>query len=80
MKQSQVEESPGSVVGDFLLVAGPFWWCFQLFLFDHLGLFSRISFAHCWACGCNRVGAGLGSWRVNLELSMPAAHGQPEEC
>ena len=28
LKYSQVEIVPGSVVGDFLLVAGPFWWCF----------------------------------------------------
>jgi len=23
-------------------LGGPFWWCFQLFVFDQLGFFSRI--------------------------------------
>jgi hypothetical protein len=49
VKCSQVEKPPGSVVGDLFEVAGLFWWCFQLFLFDHLGFFSRISLARLWA-------------------------------
>jgi hypothetical protein len=43
-KCSQVEESPGLVERGFSEGALMFWWCFRLFLFDHLGLFSRISF------------------------------------
>ncbi len=27
--------------------------------------------AHLWACRCNRVGAGLGSWPVHYESSLP---------
>ena len=42
LKLSQVEIIPASVVGDLLSVTGPFWWCFQLFLFNHRRFFSRI--------------------------------------
>jgi hypothetical protein len=41
-KSSQVEKRPGLIKSHSFEVTGGFWWCFQLFLFDHLGFFSRI--------------------------------------
>ena len=39
---SQVEKRPGLIESNSIGVVGLFWWCFQLFLFDHRGFFSRI--------------------------------------
>ena len=34
--------APGCPTSDFSGVGGLLWWCFQLFVFDQLGFFSRI--------------------------------------
>jgi hypothetical protein len=41
-KMRQVEKRPGLMESDSIRGVGLFWWCFQLFLFDQLGFFSRI--------------------------------------